>query len=259
MDALIPSGTDAQSGPVATADIDALVPNPLQPRTRWDESQLEELTESVRAHGIIQPIVVTHRGGARPYQIIAGERRWRAAQRAGLSSVPVLVREATAAEALELALIENIQRADLNPIEEALAYRHLTDEFGLTQAQVAERVGRSRPSIANALRLLTAPEDLREAVANDEITAGHAKALLSIPDHERMLHALDRVRRLGLSVRETERLAQTLAQGQQPVKQVPQPNPVVRALQNDLSRAFHTKVEVEPGRRGGRIVIHYFS
>lgn len=260
LDALIPSGADAQApAGAATADIDALVPNPLQPRTHWDDEALEELTESVRVHGIIQPIVVSRLGGERPYQIIAGERRWRAAQRAGLSSVPILVREATPAQALQIALIENIQRADLNPIEEALAYRHLTEEFGLTQAQIAEQVGRSRPSIANTLRLLAAPAELRDAVANGELSAGHAKALLSINDPEQLRLALERVLRSGLSVRETERLAQALnAQPLSPPR-APRPDPVSRALSDDLSRTFRTKVEVERGRRGGRIVIHFFS
>jgi ParB family chromosome partitioning protein len=243
---------------VTQADIDALVPNPLQPRSRWDDEALAELTESVRVHGIIQPIVVSHRGGPRPYQIIAGERRWRAAQRAGLTSVPVLVREATPAQALEIALIENIQRADLNPIEVALAYRHLTEEFNLTQAQVAERVGRSRPAIANALRLLTAPDEVREAVANGSISAGHAKALLSIADRAALLRALERVVRAGLSVRETERLAQTIATAPPP-KRSPRPDPTLRALADDLSRSLRTKVDVERGRRGGRIVIHFYS
>jgi len=255
---LIPGVGDDAAGAVAMVDIDSIEPNPLQPRTRWDETALQELTESIRAHGVIQPIVVSRRGGSRPYQIIAGERRWRGAQRAGLSSVPVLVREATAAEVLQLALIENIQRSDLNAIEEAVAYRHLTEEFGFTQAQVAEQVGRSRPSVANTLRLLTAPQELRDAVANEEISPGHAKALLGLPDRETQLMALERVLHEGLNVRQTERLVQTLAEAP-PHRPAPKPDPAGRSLADELSRTYRTKVEVQRGRRGGRIVIHFFS
>jgi ParB family transcriptional regulator, chromosome partitioning protein len=257
LESLIPGG-EAERGSTSMADIDALEPNPLQPRLRWDDEQLEALAASVREHGIIQPIVVSRRGMSKPFQIIAGERRWRAAQRAGLSSVPILVREATPAQVLELALVENIQRADLNPIEEALAYRHLTVEFNLKQSEIAERVGKSRPAIANMLRLLSAPEPIRDAVANEQITAGHAKALLSIEDPEVQLQVLALVISRGLSVRETERLAQR-ADHPMPAVERRTPDPATRVIERDLQRALGTKVEVARTRTGGKIVISFFS
>lgn len=253
---LIP-GSDDERGATSSVDVDALEPNPLQPRIRWDDEELESLAASIREHGIIQPIVVSRRGESKPFQIIAGERRWRAAQRAGLSSVPILVREATPAQVLELALVENIQRADLNPIEEALAYRHLTVEFGMKQSEVAERVGKSRPAIANTLRILNAPESIRDAVANEDITAGHAKALLAVDDPQMQEHLLQLVIARGLSVRETERLAQrALTPQPQRERRV---DPATRLIERDLQRALGTKVEVARGKAGGRIVISFFS
>ena len=262
LESLIPGiGAETDRGSASAVDIDALEPNPLQPRVRWDEEQLEALAASIREHGIIQPIVVSRPGQVKPYQIIAGERRWRAALRAGLASVPILVREATPAQILELALVENIQRADLNPIEEALAYRQLTVEFGLKQSEIAARVGRSRPSIANTLRLLGAPEAIREAVANEQISAGHAKALLAIDDPIVQEELLNQVIRNGLSVRETERLVQRLLESSSrrttpPTRRV---DPTLQTLVSDLQRVLGTKVEIKRSGQKGRIVIDFFS
>jgi ParB family chromosome partitioning protein len=259
LESLIPGlGQDAGAG-IATADIDALEPNPLQPRARWDDDQLEALAASIREHGIIQPIIVSRRGSTKPFQIIAGERRWRAARRAGLSSVPVLVREATAAEILELALVENVQRADLNPIEEALAFRHLIDEFGLTQSEIAGRVGMSRPAIANALRLLSAPQSIQDAVLGEQISAGHAKALLSIADAEAQARALDAVIRGGLSVRDTEKLAQAVAKAPRTRPRIAPSDPDLDSVMNDLRRHLGTRVDLNRSRGGGKIVIHFHS
>lgn len=260
LESLIPgNGAESERGSTTMVDVDSLEPNPSQPRVRWDEAQLEALAASIRAHGIIQPILVTRRGGTKPFQIIAGERRWRAAQRAGLSSVPILVREATPSQILELALVENIQRADLNAIEEALAYRQLAVEFGMKQAEIADRVGKSRPAIANALRLLSAPESIREAVANDEISAGHAKALLQIEDPAMQTQVLEQVLRLGLSVRETERLAQRAATERPRPAPARTPDAALRAIETDLQRALGTKVDVARGKAGGRITISFHS
>jgi ParB family chromosome partitioning protein len=264
LESLIPGiGAETERGSTTTVDVDALEPNPLQPRVRWNDEDLESLATSIREHGIIQPILVSRRGGSRPFQIIAGERRWRAAQRAGLSQVPILIREATPSQILELALVENIQRADLNAIEEALAYRHLSVEFGMKQSEIASRVGRSRPAVANALRLLSAPDDIREAVANEEISAGHAKALLQIEDPILQAQVLEQVIRQGLSVRETERLAQraasarTSAQKERP----PAADPSLRAIETNLQRALGTKVEIARKSRAGsgRITISFHS
>jgi ParB family chromosome partitioning protein len=260
LESLIPGiGTDSERGATSSVDIDALEPNPLQPRVRWDDDQLNALAASIREHGIIQPILVTRRGTSRPFQIIAGERRWRAAQRAGLTSVPILVREATPSQVLELALVENIQRADLNAIEEALAYRQLTVEFGLKQAEVAERVGKSRPAIANAIRLLSAPEAIREAVANEQISAGHARALLTIDDPLIQQQIMEQIIKLGLNVRETERLAQRAMSA---ARRQPAPtriDPTLQSVQTSLQRRLGTKVDISRGRSGGKIVISFHS
>lgn len=242
-----------------SADIDTLEPNPLQPRTQWNDEDLESLASSIHEHGVIQPIVVTRGTGSAPYQIVAGERRWRAARRAGLSSVPVIVREISGAQALEIALVENLQRADLNPIEEGLAYRHLTDEFGLTHTEIAQRVGKSRPAIANTLRLLDAPEEVRSAVVNNILSAGHARALLSVNDRDYQMQLLARIINEGLSVRQTERLAKEPA----PQRNAPMPTPPAvpdeKAVEAELRRVFGTKVELKRGKRGGTIVVHWYS
>jgi ParB family transcriptional regulator, chromosome partitioning protein len=260
LESLIPGiGADTERGATSSVDIEALEPNPLQPRVRWDDEQLDSLATSIREHGIIQPILVSRRGTTKPFQIIAGERRWRAAQRAGLTSVPILVREATPSQILELALVENIQRADLNPIEEALAYRQLTAEFGMKQAEVAERVGKSRPAIANAIRLLSAPESIREAVANEQISAGHARALLSVEDPIVQEQILQQVIRLSLNVRDTERLAQRAMTEARRRPATPRIDPTLQSVQTSLQRALGAQVDISRGRSGGRIVISFHS
>lgn len=257
LESLIPGG-EVEQASTQFVDVDSLEPNPLQPRIRWDEEQLEALAASIREHGIIQPIVVSRRRGTRPYQIIAGERRWRAAQRAGLATVPILLREATPSQILEIALVENIQRSDLNPIEEALAYRHLTDEFGLKQSEIAEKVGKSRPAIANSMRLLTAPAAIREAVGNDDISAGHARALLAVDDVDQQISLLQIVVARGLSVRETEALVQRATAPRRPTPRRTLDSGL-RSIERDLQRALGTKVAVSKGKDGGRIVISFHS
>lgn len=252
-------GSDDVAAATMSADIDALEPNPLQPRAHWSDDDLDSLAASITEHGIIQPIVVTRGTGINPYQIVAGERRWRAARRAGLSAVPILVREISGAQALEIALVENLQRADLNAIEEGLAYRHLTDEFGLTQSEIAERVGKSRPAIANTLRLLDAPEEVRAAVVNDIISAGHARALLSVSDPVRQKQLLAHVIKEGLSVRQTERLAREPAPRAEAAVTRQATSPEEKAVEADLRKVFGTKVELKRGKRGGTIVVHWYS
>ncbi|CAN5561244.1 ParB/RepB/Spo0J family partition protein [soil metagenome] len=260
LESLIPGmSIDQSAASTITADIDTLEPNPLQPRTQWSDEDLDSLASSIHEHGIIQPIVVTRGNGSAPYQIVAGERRWRAARRAGLSSVPVVVREISGAQALEIALVENLQRADLNPIEEGLAYRHLTDEFGLTHTEIAQRIGKSRPAVANTLRLLDAPEEIRAAVVNNVISAGHARALLSVDDALHQKHLLARIIREGLSVRQTERLAKEPAPQPGTATFVPQQSPDEKAVEAGLRRVFGTKVELKRGKRGGTIVVHWYS
>lgn len=242
-------------------DIDAVGPNPHQPRQLIDEAKLGELAESIRTHGLLQPLLVTRaEGGGIAYRIIAGERRWRAARLAGLTRVPVVVKEATPAEVLELALVENIQRADLSPLEEANAYRQLADEFGLTQERIAQRVGRSRVAISNTLRLLDSPPEVKAALAEGRITEGHARALLGLKSHAEQVEALALIERDRLTVRDTEELIRRwLAAGTRgPQARTPRPSDFDR-LEDNFRRALGTRVTLQKSRRGGRIVIHFYS
>ena len=256
--ALIPE-TEQQPGGVAQVPVLAITPNPLQPRTVVDPEALAELAASIREHGLIQPLIVTQQGPDR-YQLIAGERRWQAARMAGMAQVPVIVKEATPQQALEIALVENIQRADLNPLEEAVAFRQLVDEFDLTQEQVAERVGKSRVSVTNTLRLLRLPAAVKQALLDGTIREGHARALLALPTKEAQVAALKTILTKRLSVRQTEELTRRLMAEPEPPKQVEPPSPEIQALEEDFRETLGTKVKLFRGRKGrGRLVIHFFS
>ena len=256
--ALIPSATIG----VEEVDTDLIVPNPHQPRAAFSEESLQELVESIREHGVIQPLIVS--GGDSPgvYQLIAGERRLRAARLAGLARVPVVVKEAAESELLELALVENLQREDLNPLEEAQAYRRLADDFGLTQEAIASRVGRSRTAVANSLRLLGLTDQIRASLAGGEITEGHARALLGLETevarHEAWRQVVDR----GLTVRQTEELVRNWRDAR-PASRRPggrSRNPEVASLEDKLRTALWTKVELRRSGKGrGRLVLHFFS
>jgi ParB family chromosome partitioning protein len=255
--ALIPVG---ETGPT-DLPVDAISPNPLQPRQKIAPEELEELAASIREHGLIQPLVVSQVSDTEPqrYQLIAGERRLEAAKLAGLTRVPVIVREATPQEMLELALVENIQRADLNPLEQATAYRHLMDDFGLTQEQVAERVGKSRVVVANSVRLLRLPDEIKNSMAQGQITEGHARAILGLdePDEQRKLWKA--ILKRGLSVRQTEETVRRLVAGPKP-KPADQPSsPETKALEDRFREALGTKVQLFRSKRGGRLVIHFYS
>lgn len=261
--ALIPQGEDASagdsSGGLRTVAIDAIVPNPHQPRSVMDEEALDELAASIEEHGLIQPLIVNDSGDEH-YTLIAGERRWRAAQRAGLTQVPVVVKEASPQGMLELALIENIQRADLNPLEEAAAYRQLLDEFGLTQAQVAKRVGKSRPAVANTVRLLELPEKVRQAVVNGEISGGHARAILGLPNEESRLAMMNTIIRKGLSVRQTESLVRKWTSAARPKgRQAQRTPPELVSLESQFQQSLGTRVNITKGAKGGKVVIHFYS
>ncbi len=266
--ALIPVIDESASGGVTEAPVDAIAPNPLQPRTVIDQAALNELTASIREHGVIQPLVVTKvdtsASSQSPaaevqYYLIAGERRWRAAQQAGLATVPVIVKDAAPQQMLELALVENLQRADLGPLEEAAAYRHLMDEFGLTQDQVARRVGKTRVVVANALRLLRLPAPIKASLAEGKISEGHARALLGLDKEEQQLRALGVVTRNALSVRQTEELVRRwLAAPKTKVKQVTA-SAEMRAVEKRFQEALGTRVELARSKKGGRVVIHYYS
>ena len=255
----------AEAGGIRMLAIDHLAPNPHQPRAQFDAAALDELAASIRTHGIIQPIVVSGvHDKQEHFWIVAGERRWRAAQQAGLTSVPVIVREATPQQLMEWALVENVQRADLNAIEEAIAYQALMVEFGLTQADVAERVGKSRPAIANTVRLLALPLDVQAAVVDERITAGHARALLALPDAASMQRALDEVTKRELNVRQTELLVRRLNEPPPEAAPSPQPAPEfeaqLRHLEGRFRSALGTKVSLTRNQDGtGRLVVHFFS
>jgi ParB family chromosome partitioning protein len=247
--------TAAVTRDVPTAQVK---PNPHQPRKRFDESSLESLAGSIREHGVIQPILVTETFDG--YQLVAGERRLRAAELAGLERIPAVIRQLTDRTQLELALVENLQRADLDPIETASAYRQLLDEFGFTQEELADRVGRARSTVANSLRLLGMDPRVQEAVVDGRITEGHARALGSLP-LERQLHLIEAIAARDLSVRLTEELARRL-RDERPTSE-PRQGRVLGAeleqVEEDLRRALGTKVSLARTRAGGRIVIEYYS
>jgi ParB family chromosome partitioning protein len=265
--ALIPTAptelTEAATTIAHEVPVGAIAPNPRQPRQKQDPAALQELADSIREHGLIQPLIVTaatmdQQAAGVQYQLIAGERRWTAAQLAGLRAVPVIVKEATPQQMLELALVENIQRADLSPLEEATAYRQLIDEFGLTQEEVAVRVGKSRVTVANVVRLLRLPDEAKAALLEDQITEGHARALLGIEAPETMIRLLRVVIRRGLNVRQTEELVRRQALEAQPkVKETPSPE--TAALEGRFREALGTKVRLFRSKKGGKLVIHFYS
>ena len=261
LSALIPDLPEAPPRAAAEADIDLLAPNDFQPRLHVDDTRLQELAQSIKVNGVIQPIVV-RRIGER-FQIIAGERRWRAAKLAGLLRVPIAVREVASGQEqslLEMALIENIQRQDLNPIEEALAYRRLGDEFHLTQENIAAAVGKDRASVANYVRLLRLPEEVRSEVATGRLSMGHARALLSLADEAEQRRVARDVIARSLSVRETESVVKKIVDGAQPAREPAAPAPVdvhTRAAEDRLKFLLGTKVRIVRAGTRGRIEIDF--
>ena len=258
LDALIPKET-ASAGFIL-ASIHDVRPNLRQPRKEFDDEAISELSISIKEKGVLQPLIVRRSGQG--YEIIAGERRWRAAQKAGVNKVPIIIKEATDGEALELALIENLQRQDLNPIEEATGYRHLIEDFGLTHEDVAARIGKDRSTITNQLRLLRLPEEAQKALAQGEISAGHARALLSLESASDMKAALDAIRKQKLSVRNTEALVKKMSGAAKSVaksEQEQEEDPYVRSLADEFKRALSTKVRIVYNNGRGRIEIDYYS
>ena len=257
LSALIPDSAVPVAGERALeVDSDLLRPNKFQPRTHVDDAKIDELARSIRSNGIIQPIVVRKIEGG--FEIVAGERRWRASQRAGLLKVPVVVRDIPEDRLLAAALIENIQREDLNPIEEAQAYRRLSDEYHLTQEQIADAVGKDRSSIANFLRLLRLPQEVRANVGSDALSMGHARALLGLPDEASQLRVAREIVSKGLSVRDTEALVKKATQPAVP-KEPPQKDVHTRAAEEKLRFVLGTRVRIERKRKGGRIEIDFES
>ncbi|MCK9172654.1 MAG: ParB/RepB/Spo0J family partition protein [Desulfuromonas thiophila] len=260
MGALLAGVADQREGNYFLCPIEELRPHGQQPRKSFDDERLQELVASIREKGVIQPLVV--RRVEDHYQIIAGERRWRAAQKAGLSEIPVTIQNVSEDWALEIALIENIQREDLNPIEEANAYRNLIENFDLSQEDVARRVGKSRSTVTNALRLLRLPETIQQEVLSGQLSMGHARALLSLNGPEDMLEASQQIIKKQLSVRETEALVKKIQAfeggGEAKVKaSVASLSAEMEQLQDILRKNLGTQVRIRPGGAGGRIEIHY--
>ncbi len=264
--ALIPKGTSLDTPAERQVPISEIRPNPRQPRRYFNEAKIAELSESIRNQGILQPLVV--RKIPQGYELILGERRFRAAQHAQLERVPVIVKEVSDAESLEMALVENIQREELTPIEEALAYRQLMEEFHLTQEQVAQRVGKSRPVVTNLLRVLNLPEEIKENVDKGTLTVGHARALLALNMPEQQLEMSRRIMADGLSVRATETLVSQSNIIEEPSVESSAPEkPTViqrtdvylKAVEEDLTRALGTKVRLVSRKKGGKIEIEYYS
>jgi len=240
--------------------VDDVRPNPWQPRHTFDQQELEELAQSIREHGVLQPILVSQQADG-SYQLITGERRWRAVQLAGLQTVPALVKETTPLASLEMALVENIQRSDLNPLEEAHAFRQLLDEHGMTQEQLAQRIGKSRVAVTNTLRLLQLPAPVLSALADGSITEGHARAILTASDDARRLQLLAHVLDAHLNVRDTEALARDLNMDRPAPEARPSDSvdPETERLEDAFRTALGTRVRLIRGARGGRLVIHFYS
>jgi len=252
----VDSGAKSGLRMVKVADIQ---PNPHQPRTEFNPEQLQELSDSIKEHGLIQPLIVTEQT-AGTYTLIAGERRWRASQLAKLDEVPVVVKETTPQEMLELAIIENVQRADLNPLEEALAYRQLMDEFGLTQHEVAQRMGKGRSTVANLVRLLELPQVVQKAVNDGEITGRHAREMLKLENEDDQTAVLQSVINLDLNVRQTIALIESTLNKRKPAaKPTRTMSPELVALQDRFRSRLGTRVDVQKGDNGGKVVIHYYS
>lgn len=257
LDALIPINTSAGVTQIA---VDSISPNPRQPRSHFDPEEIAELAASIREYGVIQPLLVTHAAEEGEYVLIAGQRRLMAARQADLERVPVIVREASDQELIELALIENVQRADLSPLETAEAFRQLAEDFLFSHDEIAVRVGKSRVSITNTLRLLRLPIIVQQALADEKLTEGHARALLSLATTEAQVAALNTIIAKDLNVRQTEDLVRKLL-GQRPKEKLEKPplSPEFHALEERLRSHLGTKVNLSEGRKGGSITIHYYS
>lgn len=253
--ALISSSATSEQPRYEMIPVDSISPSPLQPRKKFKEESLEELAASLKEHGVVQPVIVRPSGAG--YELLVGERRWRAAQLAGLKSIPAVIREAEPSECLQVALVENLHRDDLNGIEEATAYRQLMEEFGLTQEEISQKVGKSRSAVANALRLLQLPVEVQASVVAEEITTGHARALLALQGDPYQTTLLQRIIEEGLSVRETEELVRRrLSGGETKATRKEKPRQLQQYAEL-ISASLQAKVKVIQGKRKGKIVIEF--
>ena len=261
LDALFTNSISDPEDSVKMVSVTSIFPNPQQPRTMFSEEELSELCESIQVHGVIQPLVVKAEDDGK-YMLIAGERRLRAAQMAGLSTVPVIVREADDKELLELALIENIQRSDLSPLEAAEAYKNLEENFNMTHEEISQRVGKNRTSVTNTMRLLKLPGEVQKALMEKRISEGHARVLLSLPTAQAQISAMNFIITNGLNVRQTEEYVRSLT-GEKPSPNRPKAqelSPEMKEIEDKLRQAIGTKVSLKPSKNGtGSISIRYYS
>ena len=248
----------AQNSPYQLLPLHKVEPNPEQPRQDFDPEELQALADSIATHGIVQPLTVREVSGGY-YQIIAGERRWRAARLAGLTEVPAVIMEADDKKTMELALIENLQRQDLNPVEEALGYRTLMEQYGMTQEETATRVGKSRPAVANALRLLTLPLPVLEMIRSGALSAGHARAVLSLKDQKMQLEAARRISNLGLSVRQAELLCKNMCKDPAPKQETFFVVDYVKECEKSLSKHLGRGVKIVNGKKKGRFELEFYG
>ena len=261
LDALFSNSISDPEDSVKMVSVTQIFPNPQQPRTIFRDEELTELCESIRVHGVIQPLVVKEESDDK-YMLIAGERRLRAAQMAGLSTVPVIVRDADSQELLELALIENIQREDLSPLEAAEAYKSLEENFNMTHEEISRRVGKNRVSVTNTMRLLKLPGEVQKALLEKKITEGHARVLLSLPTSQAQISAMNHIINTGLNVRQTEEYVRSLTGEKQPQNKSKgrELAPEMKEIENRLRQFIGTKVSLRPSQNGtGSISIHYYS
>ena len=248
----------ASQSPYQVLPIYKIEPNPDQPRREFDEEELQSLADSIALHGLVQPLTVRQMPNGY-YQIIAGERRWRAARLANLNEVPVVILEADNKKTMELALIENLQRQDLNPVEEALGYRSLIEEYGMTQEETAARVGKSRPAVANALRLLSLNDKLLDMVRSGALSAGHARAVLSLKNEKQQMEAAQKIVALGLSVRQAELLCKNMNREKPPKKEVTLAVDYVAECEKNMSRHLGRGVKIVTGKRKGKLELEYYG
>lgn len=261
LQALLPNVAepDEDSEKIIELSVKEIRVNKNQPRHFFNEEKLNELALSIKEHGVVQPIIVRRLDDGK-YELVAGERRWRASQIIGLKKIPAIVKQLSAKETSEIALIENIQREDLNPIEEAAAYKALMEEYGLTQEVLSQRVGKSRPFIANTVRLLSLPENVRNLVSQGSISAGHARALIALPGKKEQEELAQKVAQRGLSVRQTEKtIRDMLADKNKEKSKIKAKDPNINELEERLTRRFSTKVRIAGGSRSGKIEIEYYG
>lgn len=255
--ALIPENEDKVENAITEIKLTDIEPNDKQPRKEFDDSALTDLSESIKEHGVVQPIIVRKLGNG--YQIIAGERRWRASRLAGVKTIPAIVKDCTNLEVMELALIENLQREDLNSIEEAQAYKSLLEEYEMTQEEIAKKIGKSRPAIANSLRLLQLPTVIKDMIASGKISQGHARALLAIEGEKKQLEIAEKIIEQQLNVRQIEKLAKTEKTKEKTIEKEDIYQIEIKQLEERLKEALGTKVTIQHKKDKGKIEIEYYS